>query len=122
MDEQIKEERGGIFIRDALFVLKRNIVLFLTVIILFTAGGYVYARVKKTDYTASVKVSFLDETNPQASTTGVNNMRAYIDTAIDFCDEGVVLDRANWYYKDCLDEKASGKDFNQYFGRVEDER
>lgn len=114
MDEQIKEERGGIFIRDALFVLKRNIVLFLAVIILFTAGGYVYAHVKKPDYTASVKVSFHTETKTQASTTDINNMRAYIDTVIDFCDEGVVLDRANWYYKDWLDEKASGKDFNQY--------
>lgn len=121
MDEQIKEEREGNFIRNALFALKRNIVLFLAVIILFTAGGYVYARVKKPDYTASVKVSFQTyEKNgsSSSSTTDINNMRAYIDTVIDFCDEGVVLDRANWYYKDWLDEKASGKDFNQYLDEL----
>ena len=119
MDEQIREESGSSFISDILFVLKRNIILILVVILLFTAGGVGYSFVKEPSYTASYRVIFQAKTNNSGVTQNINAMRAYVDTAVDFCDEGVVLDRANYYYENWVDEKANGTYFSDYLKAIE---
>ena len=47
MEEQIKEQSNGNFLREMLFVLKRNLILILVVVILVTAVGTAYAMVRK---------------------------------------------------------------------------
>ncbi|MBO5067265.1 MAG: hypothetical protein J6C62_02540 [Clostridia bacterium] len=98
MDERIEEVNSGAFIRNALFAIKRNVLLILAVIILFTAGGMIYSSTVKPEYTASVKVRYKVDDTSGKGVEDVNAMRAYIDTVVDFVDEGVVLDRANYYY------------------------
>ncbi len=98
MDERIEEVNSGAFIRNALFAIKRNVLLILAVIILFTAGGIIYSSTVKPEYTASVKVRYIVDDNTGSTVEDINAMRAYIDTVVDFVDEGVVIDRANYYY------------------------
>lgn len=106
MDEKIIEENGGNFIRDVLLVLKRYIVLLLAVIFVFTAGGVVYSYLRKPNYTYGIKLSFQASTEEGTAVTyNINAMRAYIDTIVDFCDEGVVVDRADFYYMKFIDYK-----------------
>ena len=120
-DRIIVEENGNTLIRDILFILKRNIILILVVVFLFAAGGVCYSFVVEPSYTASYRVIFQAQTSDNSAiTTNINAMRAYIDTAVDFCDEGVVIDRANYYYENWKDEKNSGVYFSDYLASLED--
>lgn len=109
-------EKRGIRFGQILKVLKRNIVLMILVVILALGAGYGYTRVQKPNYTASEGM-FFKATNIQNPIVSynVNAMRAYIDTVLDFCDEGVVLDRAEWYYVDYMNRKSdraqAGEDY-----------
>ncbi len=100
MNHNVKGENGS-SLRDLLYVLKRNVIFLIVVVLLFTAGGFLYANMQKPRYTATEKV-FFRATNmvDDKTTSNINVMRAYIDTVVDFCDEGVVIDRANYYYTD----------------------
>ena len=127
MEEQRIHDNSGGFIREALYVLRRNLILMLVVVFLATAIGVVFANVRKPNYTASVKISFqaeiVDKTNSSSQTTyDINAMRAYIDTVVDFADEGVVVDRANYYYTRWLDEKDGGMKLSQFTHSYHEQR
>jgi capsular polysaccharide biosynthesis protein len=120
MEEKIVEESSGSIIRELLFMIKRYIVLILAVVILVTGLGIGYSFVRKPNYRASVKAVFQAQVGSEV-TYNINAMRAYIDTVIDFCDEGVVIDRANYYYKDWIDAKAGGMSLADYMKGIEKE-
>ena len=89
-------------------------------IVLTTFLGAGYAFIKKPNYTASIRVSFSIDGNSSAT---INEIRQYVDTVIDFADEGVVIDRANAYYIEWLDnykEDLNGdvKEFYKTFESV----
>ncbi len=102
--QQQREETGGNIIKDIFFLIKKHLVLILVLLILGGSCGLGYSFVKKPNYVASVSVAYragLLSSNDTVSSGGVaeiNIMRAFINTVIDFCDEGVVVDRANFYY------------------------
>lgn len=101
MEEQIREEGAGIAIKNILFALKRYLALVIAVIVLCTALGIGYSFIKKPNYTATEEVTYLasDEKGKYDNTaTSINIMRSYFNTVVDFCDEGVVVERANYYY------------------------
>lgn len=103
MDNNENRENGST-IRELFYVLKRNIILLIVIVLLVTVGGVVYANVQKPSHTATEMVFFKAQNIEDNKTTNnINVMRAYVDTVADFCDEGVVLDRANYYYK-CYEE------------------
>lgn len=119
MDEQKNVNKHSNLIRDILFVIKRNIILALAVIILVSGIGVGYSYMRKPNYIASNRVSFsIDGGNDTAS---INEIRQYVDTVIDFCDEGVVLDRANAYYSFYVDGKSKGeyKNINEFYNTFE---
>lgn len=111
MAEYNVERDEGNFLRDAIFVLRRNFILFLLVVVLVFGGGAVYSYLRKPDYVAKEKMVYTARNLEMDETTyNINAMRAYVKTIIDFCDEGVVVDRANYYYiqfKDKQREKAN---------------
>lgn len=100
-------ERSGIKFSQILKILKRNIILIALVLILALGTGYGYTKIQKPSYTAREGM-FFKATNIQNPIVSynVNAMRAYIDTVLDFCDEGVVLDRAEAYYVAYSNAKA----------------
>ncbi len=95
MQEQQEIQKEDSLIRNILFALRKNIFLILAIIIITTSLGLGYSYIKKPKYTASVRVNFSIDGNTTAT---INEMRLYIDTIVDFCGQGVVVDRANAYY------------------------
>ena len=107
MEEKIVEENGGAIIRNVFYAIKRNIILILVIMFVFAVGGVGYASILKPNYTASVKVRYIVDDNTGSTVEDINAMRAYIDTVVDFVDEGVVVDRANYYYTKWSNESIS---------------
>lgn len=120
INQQVAEDKGGISFADIFYVLRSHIILILAITLLFAVGGFIYSKVRKPLYTATVPVQFdvsiksLDkETNAEdddqrASTT---YLFTYIDTAVGICKSGEVIDRANVYYDAFL---KSGKPIDEF--------
>ena len=122
MDEQKNVKMHSNLIRDIFFVIRRNIILALAVIILVSGLGVGYSYLRKPNYVASNRVNFSIDGGTTAS---INEIRQYVDTVVDFCDEGVVLDRANAYYSFYIDGKNEGeyqdiKEFYNTYEQVDD--
>ncbi len=100
MEKEQSIQKETSLIRNILFVLKKNLFLILAIIFITTSLGIGYSFIKKPKYTAGVKVNFYIEGN---TTTAINEMRLYIDTIVDFCGQGVVVDRANAYYLEWIE-------------------
>ena len=110
-ENKIEKSQSG-FIHQVLHVVKRNLWLILAVIIAVTACGVGYSVVRKPKYTANMRVSFSVE-GKDSATIGENIQ--YINTIVDFVDEGVVIDRANAYYIKWVDGyKKAGKNVQEF--------
>lgn len=121
-ENQVVQGNNENVFRYLLYIVKRYIVLILVVTILATAGGVAYSYLKKPVYTASNKVAFQARTttvSSDVSSYDINIMRAYIDTVVDFCDEGVVVDRANYYYVKWLNEKRSFDGIEEFLRSID---
>ena len=107
MEQNVKA--GDSIIKDIWFALKRNIVLVITLVFLCTACGIGYSFIKKPNYTATEEVVCMAEDAKNSNiVTNFNIMNAYINTIIDFCDEGVVIERANFYYIQFRNQLSQG--------------
>ncbi len=117
MEENVKDI-GSKMLRSVWALIKRNVVLILCVIIAFAGVGVGYAYMQKPNYVASVKVRYMLTGTANGQGVGtyedVTTMMAFVDTAIDFVDEGVVLDRASYYYKCWMDVKGTGKTLREF--------
>lgn len=111
-NNQIKED-NGISIVTILHAIKRNIWIIALVIILSIGVGFGYLLTVEPNYTATIKVAYKAENDLDSSTqNNINAMNAFVGTIVDFCDEGVVIDRANFYYNGYLNEKRhEGDDY-----------
>lgn len=110
-ENKIEKSQSG-FIHQVLHVVKRNLWLILAVIIAVTVCGAGYSVVRKPKYTANMRVSFSVE-GKDSATIGENIQ--YINTIVDFVDEGVVIDRANAYYIKWVDGyKKAGKTVQEF--------
>lgn len=109
---QNKQEVRVVNIRDILYVLRKKIILLLVVVVLVTLAGVLYSTTQKPRYTASelvfLKAVNEDQISPNV-TDNVSAMISYVETVVDFCDEGVVVDRANYHYAEYLKMKANGE-------------
>ena len=99
---------GDNIFKNIWFAFKRNIFLILAIIVFCTALGGVYTMMQKPQYRATEKVicktaNDIDNGPSSDLTTAIN----YIKTIIDFADEGVVIDRANWYYNNYCEKKGT---------------
>ena len=72
MDEQKTTKMHSNLIRDILFVLKRNVILALAVIIFVSCLGVGYSYMRKPNYIASNRVSFSFDGGTTAS---INEIR-----------------------------------------------
>ena len=108
MEENVKSNDH--ILSDIWFAIKRHIIVILVIIIISTIGGYVYSQVKKPLYTTSQQVVCTARDEADTDKTNIianfNIMNAYIGTVVDFSDEGVVIDRANFYYVRYAEEVA----------------
>lgn len=93
--------------REILYVLKKNIIVLIAIIVAAAAIGGVYASVRKPNYIADELVTFSMGDRAYVA-NDFNTMTAYKATVHSFATQGVVLDRANYYaqlyYKDLKDQ------------------
>ena len=101
METRQEKQREDSLIRRILFAIKKNLIMILIIVIVATSLGLGYAYIKKPNYTASIRVNFNVDGNTTAT---INEMRLYIDTIVDFCGQGVVIDRANAYYLEWIEK------------------
>lgn len=107
------EEKGENIVSVIFFAARRFWVLILAIVVVFTACGVGYSYLRKPNYTASEKIVYKAKNAFDDKTTNnINAMDAFVDTIVDFCDEDVVTDRANFYYTMFLNQKSKeGKDY-----------
>ena len=111
MDIQNEREVGGNIIQEIFFAIRHYWIWILIIVVLSTACGVGYSYIKKPNYTAGENVVYKATNNSSSSTKdNVNLMGAYFNTVLDFCDEGVVIDRANFYYLQYRNSKLSSVD------------
>lgn len=123
MDEQRMSGTGKSILKSLFFTVKRNILLILAVVILCTAAGVGYSYTKKPNYTASEEVIYIasNHNGSLGSLESVNTMMGIFYTVVDFCDEGVVVDRANYLYGRFLNEcwADSGYTIDEFIDNIE---
>lgn len=109
MEENKQMEKvTEISFRDIFEALKNNLLLIIITVVIALLCGVVYLSVVKPNYTATEKVAYRAENEFNSTTqNNINAMNAFIGTIVDFCDEGVVIDRANYYYNHYLEEKRN---------------
>ncbi len=76
----------------------KNIVLFITVLVMALAVAVVYIKFSKTSYTATYETNYIATTDKKSSTDDYNITVQYFDTVVAFCSQPIVVDRANYYY------------------------
>ncbi len=125
MEEKIIEETGGsISLRNILFAVKNNLILIILIIVLSAGCGLGISYLVKPVYTSSEAVVYIageEDGNKGGSTaTYINVMSSYFDTVVDFCQTGVVVDRANFYYVNYVNQCVKEPDLtiNTYIERV----
>ena len=102
---KISEERNQEFsLRDVLNVLRKNVVMIISIILVCVVLGGVYSKIRKPYYIATEHVNYRAQLYSNSSTTGdtvsnINIMDGLIGTVKDFCKQDVVLLRANYYYR-----------------------
>lgn len=126
MDEkkQLNENRE-ISLSSILYVIKHNLLLIILIMTLAIGCGVGYTKLITPHYTSTETVMYRAENKEHDSiTNNINAMNAFVKTVIDFCDEGVVVDRANFYYNEYLnDKREEGADYTieDYIKTVESE-
>ena len=107
--QQTNHANNARSIRDILFILRKNIALMLAVFFIILGVGAVYTLAVNEGYTAQelvildIKNKVMDGTQEEVSDLtrpNVNTIAKWRHTIFDFCDSGVVLDRANYYYSE----------------------
>lgn len=82
-----------------MYAVRRYLVLMLAIIIVCISAGTVFSLVREPNYTANARVVVSATSLKQGAWSDDTNLtQNYIDTVIDFCNSGVVIDRANYYY------------------------
>lgn len=110
MDQQTNQTERGLRFNDILISFKKNWILILVVVILFSALGVVYGKFQKPVYTArhqafySTRNIVIDDIN---AAEHINAARAFMDTVADFADEEYVVKRADYLYGQYLKEKQT---------------
>lgn len=102
-----ESSRNGITIRAIFSAIKRNLILILLIIAVAIGSGFIYLHFKTPHYTASSMVLYEGENaNDSSEVNDYNINYLFISTVVDFIDEGVVVDRANFYYNLYRNSKA----------------
>ena len=99
MNNNNSEAKQGVLLRRVYSTLIKYIWLVLLIIVGFTAVGFGYSYTKKPIYKATNKTVFMVEDRAGKTTAGTNYTSQYFITAIDYIQQGVVADRADYYYK-----------------------
>lgn len=107
--EEKKNTSVSTSIRNFIDTLKKRFVIVIAIIVVACGAGVAASYIRKPNYVASRDVTI---TVDQATIKDeVNIMIGIVDTVADFCTQGNVVDRANFYYVQYLN---SGKTLDEF--------
>ncbi len=89
-----------------LSLLKRYWFVILAAVILFSVAGVVYVQYKKPVYTATERAMVIARIS-EGNANNFNATQIYLPTIKDMGKQGVVIDRANFYYQKYLESAFS---------------
>ena len=103
MEKTVSKDNKTNVLLDLLFILRKNFLWMLIIVIAATSIGIGYAYLRKPEYLANQEINYYvkEEGSTEDSTpttVEINTMNRYIDTMVDFCSTEKVLDLANAYY------------------------
>ena len=107
MDEKRRDE-SSVSIKNIVMAIKNNLIMIFLVVVLCAGCGLGYSFLKTPDYTATESVIYIatnEDAGKENIATDINIMRGFFDTVVDFCTTGVVVDRANFYYVNFMNER-----------------
>lgn len=123
MNNNNTEAKQGVLLRRVYSTLIKYIWLVLLIVVGFTAIGFGISYTKKPIYKATNKTVFMVEEKAGKTTAGTNYTNQYFITAIDYIQQGIVADRADYYYKafktQTIDSTLSLDSFISMFGVVD---
>ncbi len=110
MDEKkTLTEENGLSLATILHEIRCRLWLIVVVTVIAIGAGVGYTFTVEPNYTSTARIAYRAENDLGSMTqNNINAMNAFLDTIIDFCDEGVVLDRANYYYNGYTNGKMQG--------------
>ena len=115
MENSTNQRANGSIFGEILFRLKENLLLIFLIVVLSVGAGAVYFKLQKPVYTGSEMLNYMayyeDAKDTDNASSAMNLMSVYIDTMVDFCTTGVVLDRAEYYYTEYLKSNMDIEDF-----------
>lgn len=113
-------KKEGLDLKSFFEILRRYIVVIICVVAASAAVGTAAAYLRKPSYTASELVNYVAIIEGDTTATKNNSaMTTYLATVVDFCDTGIVVDRANYYYEKYLEEYAAqGKTLGEFIESV----
>ncbi len=113
-------KKEGLDLKSFFEILRRYIVVIICVVAASVAVGTAAAYLRKPSYTASELVNYVAIIEGDTTATKNNSaMTTYLATVVDFCDTGIVVDRANYYYEKYLEEYAAqGKTLGEFIESV----
>ncbi len=115
--ENVKQQSN--LVKEIFYRIKENIALILIIVILSGCAGVVYHKLQKPVYKASEMVNYMayyeDDGDTENVKGAIDLMSVYVDTMVDFCASGVVLDRAEYYYVEYLN---SGNEIDTFINDV----
>lgn len=116
----MREKSEGLDLKSFFEIIKRYIVPIICVAIASVAVGIAVAYIRKPSYTAKELVNYVAIIDGDTTATKNNSaMTTYLATVVDFCNTGVVVDRANYYYEKYLDEYVvAGKSLGEFIEAV----
>ena len=122
MDEKRIEETSSVSLKNVLIAIKNNAMMIVLIVVLSAMCGLLYSYIVKPYYTATESVIYIatDDSSEEDTATDINIMRGFFNTVVDFCTTGVVVDRANFYYVDFMNEKDKDPylTIDEYIARI----
>lgn len=104
-------------------IMRKRIALLLAVFFVITAVGVVVSFVKKPYYIVSEPVAYNLKLSTEGQshssnpiTTEATARDSYMSTVVDFCDSGIVMDRANYYYYRY--KKATASERSEFIDKI----
>lgn len=113
------EDKKNIDLKSFFEILKRYAAVVIGVIVAATAAGIATAFIKKPVYTATELVNYYAIIEGDTTATKNNTaMTAYLATVVDFCDTGIVVNRANYYYGKFIEARTNGTTLEEFMSGV----
>lgn len=116
MEQKNEKLQDGI-VQKIFALLKKYWGLMLVITLVGALVGVVYANLIKPTYTATCKTVYKAEFTDKSSYSNVSLTKSYLSTFVDFCDEGCVLERANYYYR--LFKEGTETDVEKFVDEIE---